>query len=122
MPFTRAGCDVGDVSTVDQELENTSVDIPKVFGANSPEVQQLANDPDPYKDAETADYVGLAVHCARGSAFCASAKAVKYGQNQPQPRRGAGRAAQTSRAGTPATRPCSATGTSRRSSARAPRT
>ena len=83
VPFTRAGCDVGDVSTVDQELENTSVDIPKVLGASSPEVQQLANDPDPYKDAETADYVGLAVHCARGSAFCASAKAVKYGQPSP---------------------------------------
>ena len=33
VPFTRAGCDVGDVATVNQELENTSVDIPKVFGA-----------------------------------------------------------------------------------------
>jgi hypothetical protein len=83
VPFTRAGCDVGDVSTVDQELENTSVDIPKVFGANSPEAQQLANDPDSYKDAETADYVGLAVHCARGSAFCADAEGVKYGQTSP---------------------------------------
>jgi hypothetical protein len=85
VPFTRAGCDVGDVSTVDQELENTAVDIPKVFGANSPEAQQLAADPDPYKDPETADYVGLAVHCARGSAFCDTAKAVKYGQTTPSP-------------------------------------
>ena len=83
MPFTRAGCDVGDVSTVDQELENTSVDIPKVFGANSPEEQQLVNDPDSYKDPETADYVGLAVHCAKGSAFCADAEGVKYGQTSP---------------------------------------
>jgi hypothetical protein len=83
VPFTRAGCNVGDVSTVDQELENTSVDIPKVFGANSPEEQQLVNDPDSYKDAETADYVGLAVHCAKGSAFCASAEGVKYGQTTP---------------------------------------
>jgi len=83
VPFTRAGCNVGDVSTVDQELENTSVDIPKVFGANSPEEQQLVNDPDSYKDAETADYVGLAVHCARGNTFCASAQAVKYGQTTP---------------------------------------
>ncbi len=46
VPFTRAGCDVGDVATVNQELENTSVNIPKVFGANSPEAQQLAADPD----------------------------------------------------------------------------
>ncbi len=83
VPFTRAGCDVGDVSTVNQVLENTSVDIPKVFGANSPEAQQLAADPDPFKDAETADYVGLAVHCAKGNAFCASAEAVKYGQTSP---------------------------------------
>jgi hypothetical protein len=83
VPFTRSGCNVGDVSTVDQELENTSVDIPKVFGANSPEEQQLVNDPDSYKDAETADYVGLAVHCAQSNTFCASAKAVKYGQTSP---------------------------------------
>jgi hypothetical protein len=85
VPFTRAGCDVGDVSTVDQELENTSVDIPKVFGANSPEAQQLASDPDSFKDPETADYVGLAVHCAKGSAFCDSAEAVKFGQTTPSP-------------------------------------
>ena len=85
VPFTRAGCDVGDVSTVDQELENTSVDIPKVFGASSPEEQQLVNDPDSYKDAETADYVGLAVHCARGSAFCADAKAVRGNQTTVSP-------------------------------------
>ncbi len=85
VPFTRAGCDVGDVSTVDQELENTAVDIPKVFGANSPEEQQLTADPDPYKDPETADYDGLAVHCARASAFCTTAKAVKYGQTSPSP-------------------------------------
>ena len=83
VPFTRAGCDVGDVSTVDQVLENTSVDIPKVFGANSPEEQQLVDDPDSFKDPETADYVGLAVHCAKGSAFCADAEGVKYGQTTP---------------------------------------
>jgi hypothetical protein len=83
VPFTRAGCDVADVSTVNQVLENTSVDIPKVFGANSPEDQQLAADPDSFKDPETADYVGLAVHCAKGNAFCANAEAVKYGQTTP---------------------------------------
>jgi len=83
VPFTRAGCDVGDVATANQELENTTPDIADAFGANSPEAQQLAADKDPYKDPETADYVGVAVHCAQGSAFCADAKAVKYGQTAP---------------------------------------
>ena len=67
------------------ELENTAVDIPKVFGASSPEAQQLAADTDSFKDAETADYVGVAVHCAQGNAFCADAKGVKFGQTDPSP-------------------------------------
>jgi hypothetical protein len=83
VPFTRAGCDVGEIATVNQELENPSPDIPDVFGANSPEAKQLAADPDSFKDPEVADYVGLAVHCAKGSAFCANAMAVKFGQTTP---------------------------------------
>src|SRR5512146_3130326 len=82
-PYTRAGCDVGEVATANQELENTGVDIPKVFGAGSPEDQQLNADTDRFKDAEVADYVGIGVHCAPGNAFCASAKAVKFGQTDP---------------------------------------
>jgi hypothetical protein len=81
VPYTRAGCNVGEVATANQELENTAVDIPKVFGASSPEAQQLAADSDSFKDAETADYVGIGVHCARGSAFCADATGVKFGQS-----------------------------------------
>src|SRR5690349_5753927 len=83
VPYTRAGCDVGEVATANQELENTGVDIPKVFGAGSPEDQQLKADTDSFKDAEVADYVGIGVHCAPGNAFCASAKAVKFGQTDP---------------------------------------
>jgi hypothetical protein len=83
VPYTRAGCNVGDIATANQELENTAVDIPKVFGAGSPEDEQLSNDTDSFKDPETADYVGVAVHCAKGSAFCADATAVKYGQTTP---------------------------------------
>ena len=93
VPFTRAGCDVGDVATANQELENTTPDIADVFGANSPEAQQLAADTDSFKDPETADYVGVAVHCAQGSAVCSTAKAVKFGQTLPVPHRGARRAA-----------------------------
>jgi hypothetical protein len=85
VPFTRAGCDVGGVATANIELENTAVDIPKVFGPGSPEAQQLAADSDSFKDAETADYVGVSVHCAAGNSFCGSAKAVKYGQTAPSP-------------------------------------
>jgi hypothetical protein len=71
---------VGAVATANIELENTSVDIPKVFGPGSPEAQQLAADPDSFKDAEIADYVGVSVHCAAASTFCGSAQAVKFGQ------------------------------------------
>ena len=85
VPFTRAGCDVGQVSTANTVLENTAVDIPKVFGANSPEAQQLAADSDSFKDAEVADYVGIAVHCAQGSTFCSTAQGVKFGQTTPSP-------------------------------------
>jgi hypothetical protein len=80
VPYTRAGCNVGEVATANAELENTAVDIPKVFGAGSPEYQQLANDTDFFKDAETADYVGIGVHCAQADALCADATGVKYGQ------------------------------------------
>ena len=85
VPYTRAGCDVGEVATANQELENTAVDIPKVFGAGSPEDQQLNADTDSFKDAETADYVGIGVHCAQGNAFCADAKGVKFGQTSASP-------------------------------------
>jgi hypothetical protein len=85
VPYTRAGCDVGYVGTANVELENASYDIPKFFGATSPEANQVAADPDRFKDAEVADYVGVAVHCARHSAFCASAQAVKFGQSSPTP-------------------------------------
>jgi hypothetical protein len=85
VPFTRAGCDVGQVASANTVLENTAVDIPKVFGANSPENQQLNADSDRFKDAEVADYVGIGVHCAQGNAFCADAKGVKFGQTDPSP-------------------------------------
>ena len=83
VPYTRAGCNVGAVSSVNMELENVSPDIANVFGASSPEEAQYNADSDSYKDQEVNDYVGLAVHCAKGAAFCADAKAVKYGQTTP---------------------------------------
>lgn len=82
VPFTRAGCDVGEAASANMDLESTS-DIPLVFGADSPEAKQLAADKDPYKDPETADYIGIAVHCAKGSTVCADAEAVKYDETAP---------------------------------------
>jgi hypothetical protein len=50
VPYTRAGCNVGEIATVNQELENPTPDLAEVFGANSPEVAQLNADPDSFKD------------------------------------------------------------------------
>ena len=73
VPFTRAGCTVGDFSTANMVLENAAGDLPTVFGANSPEVAQFNADPDSFKDPEVADYIGEAVHCAKGDPICANA-------------------------------------------------
>jgi hypothetical protein len=83
VPYTRAGCNVGAVSAVNLEMENTNPDISNVFGASSPEEAQYNADSDSFKDQEVNDYIGLAVHCAKGAAFCANAQAVKYGQTTP---------------------------------------
>ena len=85
VPFTRAGCDVGDVSTANMVLENTTPDLLNVFGAGSPEVNQLNADPNGFKNQETADYLGLAVHCAQSDSFCSTAQAVKFGQTAASP-------------------------------------
>jgi type II secretory pathway pseudopilin PulG len=85
VPFTRAGCTVADFSTANMVLENAAGDLPTVFGPNSPEVAQFAADPDSFKDAEIADYIGEAVHCAKGDKLCANAQAVKFGQTTASP-------------------------------------
>jgi hypothetical protein len=85
VPFTRAGCTVGDFSTANMVLENAGGDLPTVFGPGSPEVAQFAADPDSFKDPEVADYIGVAVHCAKGDSICANAQAVKFGQSTPSP-------------------------------------
>jgi hypothetical protein len=85
VPFTRAGCAVGDVSTANMVLENAGFDIPKVFGPSSPEAAQLAADPNSFKNNETADYIGLAVHCAQSDAFCASATGMRGNETTVSP-------------------------------------
>jgi hypothetical protein len=69
VPFTRAGCDVGNVSVANTVLENNSSDVVSVFGAHSPEVSETPAQ-------KTADFVGIAIHCAQGSSsICAAAGA-----------------------------------------------
>ena len=70
VPFTRAGCTVGNFSTANMVLENAAVDVPTVFGAGSPEAVETAANPDNFKDVQVAEYVGEAVHCAQGDTIC----------------------------------------------------
>jgi hypothetical protein len=77
VPFTRAGCSVGDFSTANMVLENTNPDLTTVFGAGSPEVQQLNGDVDPRKNAEVTDYIGVVVHCAQNDPICTNAQGTK---------------------------------------------
>jgi hypothetical protein len=69
VPFTRAGCDVGAVGTANTVLENTAIDIPTVFGPGSPEAAEVTSNP----GQAFADFVGVGVHCAQGSARCSDA-------------------------------------------------
>jgi hypothetical protein len=63
--YTRAGCDVGNVSVANTVLENNFItpggDIYTVYGPGSPE----ANEPPALR---TTDFVGIAVHCAKTAA------------------------------------------------------
>jgi hypothetical protein len=70
--YTRAGCDVGGFSTANIEFERIPADVNTVFGVDSPEGKE-ANDPNQF-DKAVADFEGIAIHCAKGSALCANGK------------------------------------------------
>src|SRR5215470_16333616 len=71
--YTRAGCDVGMVATANAVLENIGPDVPKVFGANSPEAAEVAAN----SAQAFADFVGIAIHCAQSSDICTAARGGK---------------------------------------------
>jgi hypothetical protein len=71
VPYTRAGCNVGQVATANTVLENIATDIPTVFGAGSPQAAEVASNP----GQAFADFVGIGVHCALGNALCANGQA-----------------------------------------------
>ena len=62
VPFTRAGCDVGAAAAADMEIENTGADLTTIFGNNVPP-----------SNNRFADFEGVAIHCAKGSALCSPA-------------------------------------------------
>lgn len=68
VPYTRAGCNVGEVGMSNTVLENIATDIPTVFGADSPQAAEAKANP----TKATADVVGFAVHCAAGATTCAN--------------------------------------------------
>jgi hypothetical protein len=74
VPYTRAGCDFGAVATANTILENTGIDVGTVFGPTSPEATQAnADSPGTPATQTFADFVGIGVHCAQGSAVCSAA-------------------------------------------------
>jgi hypothetical protein len=70
VPFTRAGCSVGDFSTANMVLENSRVDVPTVFGPGSPEAAEPAAQ-------QTLDFIGEAVHCAATDVTCAGSTGAR---------------------------------------------
>ena len=70
VPYTRAGCNYGSVAAANTDLENTVPDVPLVFGAHSPEAKEAENPK--LQNKAAADFEGLLIHCARGSAVCAT--------------------------------------------------
>jgi hypothetical protein len=74
--YTRAGCDFGSVAAANTEIENTLPDVPHLFGANSADAKEAENPSDAGQAKAVADYEGLSVHCALGSALCAKYHSV----------------------------------------------
>lgn len=68
VPYTRASCNFGSVLMTNTVLENTAIDVPSMFGAGSPEAAEATSNP----AQASADFVGIGIHCAHGSAICAS--------------------------------------------------
>jgi len=70
VPYTRAGCDFATAANPNIVLENIAIDIPTVFGPDSPEAHEAMDDP----PQAFADFVGIGLHCAIDSPRCAEAQ------------------------------------------------
>ena len=69
VPFTSAGCNFGSVATANTILENTAVDVAKVFGPGTPQATEASTMP----AKAQADFVGIGIHCALNNALCSAA-------------------------------------------------
>src|ERR1700738_1622393 len=68
VPYTRAGCTVGSVGMANTAIESLA-EVAQIYGPNSPEAVEVASkSPNAY-----ADFVGIGIHCAKGSSVCSSA-------------------------------------------------
>jgi hypothetical protein len=79
VPFTRAGCDYGAFSTANIEFENIPGDVETVFGKNSPQAMFAEQN----HTLAVADYEGIIIHCAQGSALCAQTSAPDILKDEP---------------------------------------
>ena len=81
VPFTRAGCTVGDFSTANMVLENAGVDLPTVFGAELAGGRAGQRRPGLVQGSPRSPTTSAWRSTARkGDAICANAQAVKFGQ------------------------------------------
>jgi hypothetical protein len=62
VPYARAGCNVGAVAMTGFVLENTTTDLAAAFGPHPP----ASTNP-------VADFLGVAVHCAKDDPLCSTA-------------------------------------------------
>jgi hypothetical protein len=72
VPYTRAGCDFGAVSSANIVLENNSTsaaggDIFTVFGPGSPEFLEASSSDAATRARSFTDFVGIAIHCGIGT-------------------------------------------------------
>src|SRR2546421_997801 len=71
VPYTRAGCNFGAVGTANIELERVA-NVATVYGASSPEATEAADTSDNGTAKTTADFIGVAIHCAKAATLCVS--------------------------------------------------
>src|SRR3981081_200553 len=72
VPYTRAGCNFGAVGTANIELERIA-NVATVYGAGSPEAIQASDTSDNGQAKTTADFIGVAIHCAKAATVCGAA-------------------------------------------------
>lgn len=78
VPFTRAGCNVAAIASGDIALENTGTDpngdITRIFGTSSPYYAEARkeNASGAPQGLASANFEGLAIHCAKTSSLCSS--------------------------------------------------